>query len=129
MFSDGLLHLYRSGILKRRVFDHELLQKLLNDGKISEGIGAETLTALLAAGAIHSPLSAEDVTFLRAFRHPAAGCAFRNRPTGPAGRHTLVAGSAGPDDLRTHRARRVGREARERCIAARRLLPGLRLVL
>ena len=65
MFSDGLLHLYRSGILKRRVYDHELLQKLLNEGKISESIGAETLTALLDAGAIHSPLSAEDAVFLK----------------------------------------------------------------
>lgn len=67
MFSDGLLHLYRSGILKRRVYDHEVLQKLLNEGKISESIGAETLTALLSAGAIHSPLSAEDAAFLQRF--------------------------------------------------------------
>ncbi len=67
MFSDGLLHLYRSGILKRQVYDHEVLQKLLNEGKISESIGAETLTALLSAGAIHSPLSAEDAAFLRRF--------------------------------------------------------------
>jgi len=67
MFSDGLLHLYRSGILKRRVYDHEVLQKLMNEGRISESIGAETLTALLDAGAIRSPLSAEDVTFLRHF--------------------------------------------------------------
>jgi len=67
MFSDGLLHLYRSGILKRRVYDHEVLQQLLNEGKISESISAETLTALLSAGAIHSPLSAEDLTFLQHF--------------------------------------------------------------
>ena len=67
MFSDGLLHLYRSGILKRRVYDHEALQKLINEGRISESIGAETLTALLGAGAIHSPLSAEDAVFLKHF--------------------------------------------------------------
>ncbi|MGH8337517.1 MAG: acetyl-CoA hydrolase/transferase C-terminal domain-containing protein, partial [Gammaproteobacteria bacterium] len=47
MFSDGLLHLYRAGILKRRVYDHETLQKLLNEGKLSESIGPETLPALL----------------------------------------------------------------------------------
>jgi acyl-CoA hydrolase len=67
MFSDGLLHLYRSGILKRRVYDHEALQQLLNEGKISESVGAETLTALLDAGAIQSTLRAEDVDFLRKF--------------------------------------------------------------
>ena len=67
MFSDGLLHLYRSGILKRRVYEHELLQKLLNEGRISESIGAETLTALLDAGAIHSTLSPEDAVFLKHF--------------------------------------------------------------
>ena len=67
MFSDGLLHLYRSGILKRRVYDHELLQKLLNEGRISESIGADTLTALRDAGVIHSTLSAEDAAFLKHF--------------------------------------------------------------
>jgi acyl-CoA hydrolase len=67
MFSDGLLHLYRSGILKRRVYDHETLQLLLNEGKISESVGAETLTALLDAGAIQAPLGSADVEFLRHF--------------------------------------------------------------
>ncbi|MGA9853731.1 MAG: acetyl-CoA hydrolase/transferase C-terminal domain-containing protein [Gammaproteobacteria bacterium] len=67
MFSDGLLHLYRSGILKRRVYEHELLQKLLNEGKISESIGAETLTVLRDAGVIHSTLSAEEAVFLKHF--------------------------------------------------------------
>jgi acyl-CoA hydrolase len=67
MFSDGLLHLYRSGILKRRVYDHEALQKLLNEGRISESIGAETLTALLEAGVIHPILNPDDAAFLKHF--------------------------------------------------------------
>lgn len=67
MFSDGLLHLYYSGILKRRVFDHQQLQQLLNEGRISESVGAETLKALLDAGIIATPLSAADVTFLQHF--------------------------------------------------------------
>ncbi len=67
MFSDGLLHLYRAGILKRRVYDHEALQTLLNEGKLSESIGPETLPALLAAGAIHRTLTAEDIAFLKRF--------------------------------------------------------------
>lgn len=67
MFSDGLLHLYGSGILKRRVYDHDTVQELLNAGKISESIGPETLTALLATGAIHVTLTAADVAFLKRF--------------------------------------------------------------
>jgi acyl-CoA hydrolase len=36
MFVDGFLHLYRSGILKRRVYDFWALQQLLNEGKTDE---------------------------------------------------------------------------------------------
>ncbi|MGB9430417.1 MAG: acetyl-CoA hydrolase/transferase C-terminal domain-containing protein [Gammaproteobacteria bacterium] len=67
MFSDSLLHLYRSGILKRRVYDHELIQKLLNTGRLSESIGPETLTTLLKEGAIQRVLTAEDIAFLKRF--------------------------------------------------------------
>lgn len=50
MFVDGFLDLYRSGILKRRVFPHLLVQRLLDAGRISERVNATTLEALLAAG-------------------------------------------------------------------------------
>lgn len=36
MFVDGLLHLYRSGILKRHVYDFWALQQLINEGKVDE---------------------------------------------------------------------------------------------
>jgi acyl-CoA hydrolase len=36
MFVDGFLHLYQSGILKRRVYDFWALQQLLNEGKADE---------------------------------------------------------------------------------------------
>lgn len=67
MFSDSILHLYRSGILKRRVYDDAAIQKLLNAGKLSESIGPDTLSVLLKAGAIHSTLTAEDVMFLKRY--------------------------------------------------------------
>ena len=38
MFVDGLLDLYTSGILKRRVYAHEDIQRGLNDGRITEAI-------------------------------------------------------------------------------------------
>ncbi|MDE2023016.1 MAG: hypothetical protein KGJ18_02285 [Gammaproteobacteria bacterium] len=67
MFSDSLLHLYRAGILKRRVYDHDAIQKLLNEGKLSESIGPDTLSVLLKAGVIHATLTAEDVIFLKRY--------------------------------------------------------------
>lgn len=67
MFSDGLLHLYHAGILKRRVYDHATLQRLLNEGRLSESIGPETLVTLLAEGVISRILSAADAAFLRRF--------------------------------------------------------------
>lgn len=67
MFGDGLLHLYESGVLKRRVYDHAGLQTLLNEGKISESVGPETLSALREAGVIQARLTPEDVEFLKRF--------------------------------------------------------------
>lgn len=67
MFSDGLLRLYRSGILKRHVYDHEALQRLLNDGKVSESVNQETLSTLVAEGVISRILTATDMTFLQRF--------------------------------------------------------------
>ena len=65
MFGDGLLRLYEGGVLKRSVYDHDVLQRLLNDGTIAESIGPETLYALRDAGAIHPVLTADDVTELK----------------------------------------------------------------
>jgi acyl-CoA hydrolase len=50
MFVDGFLDLYRSGILSRRVYPHAALQRLLDDGQISERLDVETLVALARAG-------------------------------------------------------------------------------
>jgi len=67
MFGDGLLHLYEAGILKRRVYDHTGLQGLLEQGRISEQVSEDTLTALQEAGAIGTKLSAQDTAFLQRF--------------------------------------------------------------
>ncbi|MBS0376771.1 MAG: acetyl-CoA hydrolase [Proteobacteria bacterium] len=50
MFVDGFLDLYRSGILSRRVYPHALLQRLLDDGAITEPVDVETLVALARGG-------------------------------------------------------------------------------
>ncbi len=50
MFVDGFLDLYRSGVLKRRVYPHVLVQRLLNEGRIGERVEPATIDALLEAG-------------------------------------------------------------------------------
>jgi acyl-CoA hydrolase len=67
MFGDGLLHLYEAGILKRRVYDHAGLQRLLNEGRLSGSIGPDSLTTLCEAGVVNPVLSAEDTELLKRF--------------------------------------------------------------
>jgi acyl-CoA hydrolase len=50
MFVEGFLELYRSGILKRPVYPHALLQRLLDDGRATERLDVETLVAFARAG-------------------------------------------------------------------------------
>jgi acyl-CoA hydrolase len=64
MFVDGFLDLYRSGVLRRRVYDDVRIQRLLNEGTVSERIDERFLAALGEAG-FASPLTADDFTLLR----------------------------------------------------------------
>jgi acyl-CoA hydrolase len=48
MFVDGFLDLYRTGVLRRRVYDDVKIQQLLNAGVITERIDAAFLEALAA---------------------------------------------------------------------------------
>jgi acyl-CoA hydrolase len=65
MLVDGFLELYRSGILKRRVYGHVGLQKLLNEGVISEEVRPATLDAFVESGIISALLTAQDFAFLQ----------------------------------------------------------------
>jgi len=64
MFVDGFLDLYRSGVLRRRVYDDVRIQRLLNEGTVSERIDERFLAALGEAG-FASPLTADDFMLLR----------------------------------------------------------------
>ncbi|QIL89159.1 acetyl-CoA hydrolase [Microbulbifer sp. SH-1] len=66
MVPEGFLHLRRAGVLKRKVFSDATLQKLLNDGVISDTIDENTLIALRDAGRIQCPLTEADTRFLQA---------------------------------------------------------------
>jgi len=64
MFVDGYLDLYRSGILKRRVFPHLQVQRLLNSGVSDERITPDMLDRLVDAG-LPTHLSASDFATLQ----------------------------------------------------------------
>ncbi len=65
MFVNGFLHLLRAGILKREVYDNDVLQSLVNKGELSGQIDEHTLRALLQANLISATLSEQDVEFLK----------------------------------------------------------------
>ncbi len=66
MFVDGFLDLYRSGVLRRRVYDDLRIQQLLNTGAIGERIDEPFLAALAAAG-FGNPLDAGEFALLQKF--------------------------------------------------------------
>lgn len=67
MFVNGFMYLYQSGILKRRVYDSIPLQRLLNEGAITEAVDEQTVRTLLERGVIPARLGEKDVEFLRQF--------------------------------------------------------------
>ena len=64
MFVDGFLDLYRSGVLRRRVYDDARIQRMLNEGAISERIDERFLAALAEAG-FAGPLTADEFALLQ----------------------------------------------------------------
>jgi acyl-CoA hydrolase len=64
MFVDGFLDLYRTGVLRRRVYDDVRIQTLLNEGAVGERIDERFLAALDSAG-FGSPLDAEEFMLLQ----------------------------------------------------------------
>jgi acyl-CoA hydrolase len=64
MLADGFLDLYRAGVLRRRVYPHARLQRLLDGGAIDAREENWTLEGLVAAGL--DDLRAEELAQLRA---------------------------------------------------------------
>lgn len=65
MFVNGFMALIEAGILRREVFMHAGLQKLLNTGRLTTTVTPDTLAVLREARLIGSPLTEVDVTFLK----------------------------------------------------------------
>ena len=64
MFVNGFLELYKSGILRRKVYDHVVIQRLLNEGQITEQVSPAMLAQLVKFDVIPHRLLAADVAFL-----------------------------------------------------------------
>ncbi len=77
MFVDGLLDLYRTGVLRRRVYDDVRIQGLLNEAAIGERIDEALLAALDAVG-FGSPLDAAEFALLQGLGVFRRDCRFAN---------------------------------------------------
>src|SRR5258708_20241709 len=64
MFVDGFLDLYRSGVLRRRVYADVRIQRLLNDGTVGERVD-EAFLGALANAVFASPISFADFAILQ----------------------------------------------------------------
>jgi hypothetical protein len=67
MFTEGFLHLYQAGTLKRRVYDHPRLQELLNVGRLAETLGDKVFDILWDAGCLPAHLGAAELSWLKRF--------------------------------------------------------------
>ena len=65
MFVEGFMHLFKAGIIKRKVYEDAEIQQLLNEGRIDEQVSALTLTTLVDQGIINQQLTARDVQRLQ----------------------------------------------------------------
>ena len=78
MFVDSFMHLIDADILKRRVYDHAILQRLLNEEAITEEVTENTLYYLLQRRAIRPKLTEKDFQFLQTFGVIRAGVEFED---------------------------------------------------
>jgi acyl-CoA hydrolase len=65
MMVDGFMELYKAGILKKKVYYHIGLQRLINEGLINpDNLNDNTVELLQKKKIVHDPLTSEDIEFL-----------------------------------------------------------------
>ena len=64
MLVDAFMFLHQAGILKRKVYDDLVLQRLVNEGKQGERVTADTLPLLVEHGAVDARPRASEVAYL-----------------------------------------------------------------
>lgn len=65
MFVNGFMHLIKAGIVKRKVYDDLDIQRLLNEGKITEKVSSDTLECLLNESIVSHDLTHSDFIYLQ----------------------------------------------------------------
>lgn len=79
MFVDAFLQLYKKGILKRKVYDNIAIQKLVNDGMLSENnIPDNILELLFEKDGIHLRLREKDFHMLSEYGILKEGLTYKN---------------------------------------------------
>jgi hypothetical protein len=76
MLVDGFLELYRSGILRRKVYQDAALQRLLNDNHITEEVTPAKIDLLVESGTISGEVQDACLDALRKGGHVAHACFF-----------------------------------------------------
>jgi len=66
-YYDGFIKLMRSGVIKRKVYDNEGIQRLIINEKITEKVTPKTLELLAGEDAIHQRLTERDFNMLTKF--------------------------------------------------------------
>ncbi len=67
MVVDGFMELYEAGIIKRKVYDDLVIQRLINEGKIDETVTPATLDLILMRKGIHQAITEADFAYLQKF--------------------------------------------------------------
>ncbi|KJS32849.1 MAG: hypothetical protein VR64_04760 [Desulfatitalea sp. BRH_c12] len=67
MLVDGFMQLYKNGIMKRKVYHHAGIQRLINAGKLREEIPSDILTQLITQESIRPYLTQKDFEALQRF--------------------------------------------------------------
>ena len=67
MIVDGFMELFEAGIIKRRVYDDLVIQRLINEGSIDETVTPETLDLILMRKGIRQSISEADFDYLQKF--------------------------------------------------------------
>lgn len=65
MFVNGFMHLIKSGIVKRKVYDDLDIQRLINDGKITDKVSSDMLECLLNESIVSHQLTHSDFIYLQ----------------------------------------------------------------
>lgn len=65
MVVDGFMHLYKKGILKKKVYDHIGLQRLINEGILGPSIPENILEILVKKNIVNNPMTFKDFKFLQ----------------------------------------------------------------